>query len=523
MSGQVSAAQDPASGTGSYKDWRYWVYSLYVDDQWKVTRKLTVNLGLRYSPTSIISFARRSGYMLTNPFSSSGTWVPENQETAVNPSLKNWDPRVGLAFDPFSDHKTSIRAGFAVFHNVMYTSSLNSWFQPPLLLATQTSAQGLQYPIPFSNLPPATNGVLIPTNGTLTITGNGQYWGLHTTPYQMQWNLSIQRELMVNTIWTVTYVGSHYVDGVGQRDFNNPLPCVQSASQVAAWVPYMLQSATGCFYNGAPTYSNAAGVPNQRVDPLYNTLPFGDTLADAHYEALQTSFDHRFSHSFQTQVSYTYSKSIDNSSGSFGPDGGGPAEQAFDVTADRGLSSFNHTHNFRVSGVYMIPYHGGGVGGAILGGWELTGIYSYLSGAPSSPASAASRVFTGSGSTTGRPNFVQGCNLYSGFQTLNEWFNTSCYSLQAAGTYGDAGRDTIIGPNLWDMDNSLIRDFNVRKISENFKVQFRAEFFNILNHPSFAGPSTTIFAGTALNASAGRITATTSTPRQIQLGLKIVF
>jgi hypothetical protein len=193
------------------------------------------------------------------------------------------------------------------------------------------------------------------------------------------------------------------------------------------------------------------------------------------------------------------------------------------VAADRGLSSFNHTQNFRASGVYMIPYRGGGIGRAVLGGWELTSIFTYLSGSPVSPASAASRVFTGSGSTTGRPNYVAGCNLYSGFQTINEWFNANCYSLQNAGTYGDAGRDTIIGPNLWDLDSSLIRDFNVRKISENLKVQFRAEAFNILNHPSFGNPSTTVFSGTAISATAGKITTNSSSPRQLQLGLKVVF
>ncbi len=112
--GQVSDQQNPLSGSGSYRDWRYWVYGFYGEDQWKVTRKLTVNIGLRYAPTSIISLARRPAYMLHNPFLANQPWVPENQETESNPSLKNWDPRIGLAFDPFADHKTSIRAGFGI-------------------------------------------------------------------------------------------------------------------------------------------------------------------------------------------------------------------------------------------------------------------------------------------------------------------------------------------------------------------------------------------------------------------------
>ena len=113
--------------------------------------------------------------------------------------------------------------------------------------------------------------------------------------------------------------------------------------------------------------------------------------------------------------------------------------------------------------------------------------------------------------------------MYTGFQTLSQWFNPGCFTLQPVGTYGDAGRDSIIGPNLWNLDNSLTKDFRVRKISEGFLVQFRAEAFNILNHPSFQNPANTVFAGTALNASAGRITATASNPRQLQLALKVVF
>src|SRR5262249_7735631 len=153
-------------------------------------------------------------------------------------------------------------------------------------------------------------------------------------------------------------------------------------------VPYLLQKDTGCLYNGAPTYSDASGNPNLRVDPLYDSLPFGDTLADAHYHALQTSLNHRFSRGFQAQVSYTFSNSIDNASRAYGPNGGGPASQSFNVAADRGLSNFDRRHNFRFSGVYQLPYRGKGLTGALLGDWELTGIFTYLSGFPSSPASA---------------------------------------------------------------------------------------------------------------------------------------
>ena len=115
---------------------------------------------------------------------------------------------------------------------------------------------------------------------------------------------------------------------------------------------------------------------------------------------------------------------------------------------------------------------------------------------------------------------ASGCEWSVCNRKLDHWFNPNCYVLQPIGTYGNAGRDSLLGPNLWNLDTALLKETRIR---ENLNVQFRAEFFNILNHPSFQNPNSTIFAGTAYNSSAGTITATNSQPRQIQLALKIVF
>ena len=505
VQGQVSDAQNPTAD--ATKDYRYWVFNFYAEDQWKLSSKLTLNVGIRYSPTTVISETRHLMYNLVNP--PFGQYVPVTQESANNPSLRNWDPRLGLAFDPFSDHKTSIRAGFGMFHNVLYSRDLNYWLQPPFLTATQTSAQGLIYPNLFSNVPAGSGTISVPTNGSLSVT-NGDFYGVDSTPYQIQWNFNIQREVAPNTVATVGYIGSRNLHMFAQEDFNPPTAC--------------LAAGQGCFFNGRPTFSNAAGVPNARVNPQYNSLQLADILSNSSYHALQASVNRRFSNNWQTQVSYTYSKSIDDGSGTYGLDGGGLASNPLSVSADRGLSNFNRTHNFRVSGIYSVPFKVKGFAGQVVNGWQLTGVFTYLSGAPANPTSAANRVFTGTGQNAGRPDVIAGCDLYSGFQQLHGlWFNPTCFALQPLGTYGDAGRDSIIGPNLWNLDDSLTKDWKVTKISEQFAIQFRAEAFNILNHPSFQNPSTAIFAGTALNASAGRITATNSQPRQIQLALKITF
>jgi hypothetical protein len=502
VQGQVADFQNPTAD--ATKDYRYWAFSAYVDDQWKATNKLTVTLGLRYSPTTKIGQARHLMYNLITPTVPGGKFVPVTSETATNPSLRNFDPRIGLAYDPFADHKTSIRASFGMFHNVLFSRDLNYWLQPPFLTATQTSAQGLAYPFLFSNLGPGSNTITVPTDGSLSIT-NGDYYGVHSTPYQMQWNFNIQREVMPNTVATIGYVGSHNLHLFIQRDFNFPQPVIGPSGRL--------------------TFSDPTGKPNPRLDPQYNSLQLGDNLADSHYHALQTSLDHRFSRGWQAQVSYTWSKSIDNGSGTYGLDGGGISSNPFDVSLDRGLSNFSRTHNFRLSGIYAIPVKMNGIVGGIVNGWQFTGVFTYLSGAPFNPTSATNRVFTGTGSNAGRPDLVPGCDLYSGFHTLSAWFNTACFALQPQGTYGNSGRDIIIGPNLWNVDNSLTKDFKVTRVSERFAVQFRAEAFNILNHPSFQilPTNTTIFAGAAVNPSAGKIQATNSSPRQLQLALKIVF
>ena len=260
VQGQVSDAQNPTAD--AHKDYRYWVYGFYVEDQWKATNKLTVTAGLRYSPTTMIGETRHLMYNLINPTLPTGSFVPVSTETATNPSLRNWDPRIGLAYDPFANHKTSIRASFGVFHNVIYSRDLNYWLQPPFLTATQTSAQGLVYPLLFSNLGAGNNTITVPTNGTLSIT-NGDYYGVHSTPYQMQWNLNIQREVFENTIFTIAYVGSHNLHMFIQRDFNYPQPVVGPSGRL--------------------TFSNPAGVPNPRLDPQYNSLQLADNLADSHY------------------------------------------------------------------------------------------------------------------------------------------------------------------------------------------------------------------------------------------------
>jgi hypothetical protein len=504
---QLSDQQYPQAD--ATKDYRYWVFTPYIEDQWKATNKLTVNIGLRYEPTTTINETRHVQLQLLNP-PYGHTWTPEYTSSQDNPSLRNWDPRVGLAYDPFSDHKTSFRAGFGIFHNVIYSRDLNNWIQPPFLIATQVGA-------PYvgtcaTSCSPITTPVapgVIPTNG-LVAPPNANYWYVKNTPYQFQWNFNVQREIAANTVVSAAYVGSHNVHMFTQLDFNYPIPCL-GANQ-------------GCVYNGRPTFATN-GVANPRPNPDWGSIVLANTIATSQYNGLQLSLNRRFSNHWQTQVSYTFSKSIDDSSGTYGLDGAGLANSGTNPTClecDKGLSNFNRTHNIRVSGIYTVPFNAQGFTGQLVNGWQLTGVFQYLSGPPFSALSAVNRVFPAAVGNTGRPNVVPGCDLYAN-QTINQWFNPNCFALQAPGTFGNAGRDIVTAPGLWNLDNSLLKNWRVEKISESFLVEFRAEAFNILNHPSFGQPANNVFAGAAVNPSAGKITYTTSAPRQLQLALKLVF
>ena len=262
---------------------------------------------------------------------------------------------------------------------------------------------------------PGSGTISIPTNGSLSIT-NGDFYGVYSTPYQMQWNFNIEREVMANTVATIGYIGSHNLHMFMQQDFN-PSRAVSGCR------------AGSCFYNGRPTFASATGLANTRVNPQYNSLQMADNLGDSHYEALQTSLNRRFSSNWQAQVSYTYSKSIDNGSGTYGLDGGGIASNPLNVSADRGLSNFNRTNNFRVSGIYSVPFKVKGFVGQVVNGWQLTGVFTYLSGAPANPTSAHESRVHGHRTECGPPECQSRDAISIPDQPLHGlWFNPNCFS-----------------------------------------------------------------------------------------------
>ncbi len=487
----------------AHKDWRERQYGAYIQDDWKISKTLTANVGLRYEPTSNSSWANHLSLNIVDaPY---GNWVPVTNVHATNISLKNWEPRIGLAWDPFADHKTSIRAGFGMFNDVITGSQTTMYLQPPFLTATQTLAQGAVFPTPLTDIP-AGSGT-IATNGTVTCSPC-TYYGQTRTPTIFQYNLSFQREIMPSTVATVVLVGSHGIFLQAEHDFNSPVPVVGA--------------------DGNPVFGsliNGNIVPNQRLNPTWGNMSMWDGDSSSHYWGLQSSLERRLSKGFQAQLSYTWSKSIDDNSGSV--IGGTIFTNPANLRSDFGLSNFNSANNLRLSTVYQLPFHSGNsFVNFMTSGWQWSVILTYLSGFPFSPSVGFASI--GTGTYTPRPNVIAGCNLYPATQTLSDWFNTSCYTAPPIGEFGNAGRDTLIGPDTFNVDSSFSKEAKVAKLGEQFTVQFRAEFFNILNHPSFAAPNANLWVqGTNgafnPNPSVNLITATTSQPRQIQFALKVMF
>jgi hypothetical protein len=319
----------------------------------------------------------------------------------------------------------------------------------------------------------------------------------------IQYNFNVQREIAASTVLTVGYVGSHGVHLLTQYEMNPPTPTITP--------------------DGVYHFTSATGVPNPRLNPNLSYFPVLQPITTSEYNSLQAILNRRFSRSVQAQVAYTYSKCIDDGAfgvGSFNGLSTTPAgvENPFNQALDRAPCSYDLTHVFRVNGLWALPFHGN----RLVEGWQLSGILSRYSGIPLNVYTGFDRAGFINGNSP-RPNYIGGCDPYAGAHTVSHWYNPGCYSLQPVGTFGDTGRNSLRGPGFFDTDIALSKD---TRLTEQFRLQFRAEFFNVFDHENFGAPNMNVFSASgAVNASAGVISASSAgtTPRQIQFGLKLNF
>jgi hypothetical protein len=465
----------------------------YFHDDWRIHPKLTLNLGLRWNPRSNPEIV--GGNALVDPPNSTA-FTPIDHAFATNPGLKTFDPRAGFAWDPFDDHKTSVRGGFAIFHNPVTPRLLGPGYflNPPFTIGRQDFPT---FPTPFTGV-----------NPSLATQSQGLDYNVDTTPYQMQWNVNVQRELFEATSVTVGYVGSRGKDQYKQRDLNPVIPTTL---------------ADGTVIYGVPRGATAGIVSNPRVNTGLGPLNSGNPYSESDYESLQVSLTRRFHRGLNAQLSYTLSHCRDRSSGSFGGEQGTARTNPYDEDYDYGPCAFDRTHNLRTSALFALPFSGNW----LIEGWSVNTIIAAVSGAPFTPAIG----FDQSGLTTAtqRPNLAPGRSLDEAVTgNVNQWFDPTVFVLPAAGTLGTVGRNSLRAPGLLTVDLGFIKDTRIAAVSDAFAVQFRIEVFNLLNRANFGLPSANIFAqapngGGTYSPTAGRITTTSTTARQMQFAVKLLF
>ena len=504
----IGVANPFSNGLNSdaYRSFRETMIIPYINDDWKVSAKLTLNIGLRYDFDTNPKTAINNLLVIANPpfnsigggLSTTGFLKQVPNVWRSNPSLNNWGPRLGFAYDPFKNHKTSIRGGFGDTHNVIAPRTFTSGYVtgapfPSVIITPNPATPVISFPNPFAGAftqPPYSNGQAVDYNNT-------------RTPALYQWNLNIQRELPGSVIATIGYVGSHGSHLFTGSDQNPPI------SQI---------DASGVRHFGVN------GLSYTRWNPAIGLINALQTNGKSSYHSLQTNAVHRFSRGFQAQVAYTWGHSIDDGSGSSGLEtGGGGRSNPYNFAAERGNSTYDIRQTLRVNGVWALPFKGN----KLIQGWQISGIMSKTTGPPIIVATGIDQALTGN-SANQRPNLNSGFTADSILTgTVGQWYNPLAYSIQTQGTEGNAGRNIVRGPGVFNMDAALLKDTKLPKISDSFAVQFRAEFFNILNHENFGIPNLNLFTSGAgaRNPSAGQIVTSNpgTIPRQIQFALKLIF
>ena len=507
----IPAGQPGAGPAYANRDFRDIEVTPYFQDDWKVSQRLTLNLGVRWSFITNPVDEHNDLYAITDFATATGfTNVPHPM--AKNPTYWNFDPRFGFAFDPFKDHKTSIRGGFGMFHDLIVPASYAPayWDQPPYT----TFQAGISLPGTAATYP------VIPTGGKPLVTSSpGFDWGsVTTTPYIMQYNLNIQHEIWGQTVLTVGYVGSRGVHELGGVE-QNPIT--------------LINGTTTSGFNAAGT----AVVPNPRLNPNLGSFPDLVPTSNSRYNSMQANATRRFSKNFQAQVSYTYSKCIDNGSyfGSFNNNVSAYWENPYNQSYDTSVCNYDITNTLRINGLYALPFHGN----RVVEGWQISGIITSNSGLPFTVYDGVDSLGFTTGVVPPRPNSLTGnVNPTSGTSasgvklgnTGGLWFDPTQFAMAPIGTWGNLGRDSLRGPGFNDTDIAVTK---MTKIREGLNLQFRAEFFNLFNHPNYGLPITSN--GTAniytafvngvpkVNPTAGKILYDVGTPRQMQFALKLIF
>lgn len=464
----------------------------YIQDDWRVTSKLTMNLGLRYEYNSPPVPRDKPDQYADVDFPSGQTlWASTNPETGqpanVRPSIlepdrNNFAPRFGFAYQ--MDPKTVIRGGAGVFYtSTVFQEAGDLADNPPFVLA-QAISVNTSPSSPSVDLQHITFGSTsegLPTTLTCYCTNRKERTG-----YSTQWNLGVQQEIAQNLLFEINYIGNKGTKLELAEDRNQPLP-------------------------------GPGDVDSRRPIQGYGYMDWKDNEAWSVYHSLQVKVEKRFSNGLNILSFYTWSHNLDNTSSLYASSQ--EIMNTYDPQMDKGPSDMDIRNNFVFSGIYELPIGPGKkvfavsnpFFGRLLQGWEVADITSVHSGTPVDVFLGFDNANVGG---VARPDVIGSPNLPRSQRTREHWFNTSAFVLPAPYTFGDATRNDIISPGAQEWDIAALKNTTIR---EGTILQFRAEFFNAFNHVNLAGPETTFNSPTF-----GQIFGA-GTMRQIQFALKVKF
>jgi hypothetical protein len=480
-------------------------YFFYVQDDFKATSKLTLNLGIRYEyisqplerrdaeatyniATGALDIPKGRNDPLPSSFFPEVTVNRNAPRQLVPQDRNNFAPRVGFAYQ--LTKKTVLRSGYGIFYSSYEAGPLsipNMGNNPPFYIEANYPAVSFSTPNPLVNrlskgLP--ANVFINPSAPSLfSLDPNFR------DPYVQHWNFGVQQDLGFNTVWEISYAGSAGKKLYEFRNANQPLPTSD---------------------------------PNADVDPrrprpfLGNDLTYWCSCGSSTYHSMQTKVEKRFSNNLSFLGAYTFGKSIDEQSQaslSFNNSSGVRSE--YNYRWEKARSDFDQAQRFVVSYTYDVPFGNNlkGVAQSLIGGWQFMGIHSFTTGTPNTIH--AGTDFSNAGGDA-RPNAVVGVSTTPpGGRSQQEWFNPAAYTNPTQqGVFGNVGRNTLSGPGNISVDLSIFKNFPLK---ERTKIQFRSEFFNLINHPNFSGLSTTFD-----SPNAGQLTSAAAS-RQIQFALKLLF
>jgi hypothetical protein len=538
-------------GSDPYRSYRGKVFGAYFVDDVRVLPNLTVNLGVRYEPETVPTEAYNKASVIIKE-ATDGPGSPYRDNPIYNNnSLKNFAPRVGLAWDPFKDGKTSVRAGFGIY-DILVTPNL---FALRLNRSYPYYNQGIAS---TSALASCATGSCLYSGGLplLTATSKLTTYVQPNPPasYKMQWNLNIQRQLTSTLSLTVGYIGSkgnHQAVAENDVDYVPPqFVTLVNGHYTFPWAPACPTGAVSCGGKVSLQPVTTAAKLNTNWSRIQGISFYGYSM----YHGLQVTTNKQMGHGLSFNGSYTYSKSIDNggqeyTSNEFAGSISNP--WPFITDLQRGPSDFDVRHQFTLNFVYDIPsaHIDNAAGRFLTSGWELTSIFSARSALPFSIGIPTDQAATAGFISTGvhvaqRPDFnpkAAGCNATTpqGGVTgdRNNYLNLACFPYPAPGTLGNLPRNALRGLPLQDLDFSIFK--NDKLFRERLNVQFRAEMFNILNHANFQALYTVPYSynnvtgtcnlapsgacASTVNGASNWFGSTVTSARQIQFGLKFIY